>query len=244
MSSMRRHLARSLWLASAAALAALLFASATGVAAYALTTDARPVDSVTQSPASEPMPALIAAAVEPRAVASTANSPDLVRAHDATPETAVETDEAEQLLIESLLEAENARAAQELDALAVPLTIEELPTPTAPSPAPSTPVPTPQAVAATPSIATVPQPGGTIFDIVAAAFPEDPYKAYRVVICESGGNPAINTGNGYYGMWQFDAATWRAMGGAGVASDASAEEQTARARLLYDRRGWQPWGCA
>lgn len=31
--------------------------------------------------------------------------------------------------------------------------------------------------------------------------------------CESGGNPAINTGNGYYGFLQFNQKTWEAYGG-------------------------------
>lgn len=30
----------------------------------------------------------------------------------------------------------------------------------------------------------------------------------KLRICESGGNYAINTGNGYYGAYQFSAATW------------------------------------
>jgi len=240
MSSMRRHLARSLWLASAAAFAALLFASATGVAAYALTTDASPAGA-TDNPADKPATALAAAAAEQRAPASIQSGANVTGVQVATPEA--EAADAQQLLIRSLVEAESASAEPELDALAIPPSTEERQAP--PALVRNTPSPTPvAAVAATPGIVTIPQPGGTIFDIVAAAFPEDPYTAYRVVICESGGSPGMNSGNGYYGMWQFDVATWRAMGGAGVASEASAEEQTARARLLYDRRGWQPWGCA
>ena len=33
--------------------------------------------------------------------------------------------------------------------------------------------------------------------------------------CESGGNWAINTGNGYYGGLQFNLGTWQAYGGTG-----------------------------
>ena len=62
--------------------------------------------------------------------------------------------------------------------------------------------------------------------------------------CESGGNPSINTGNGYYGMYQFSLPTWRSVGGSGLPSDASAEEQTMRARMLQQRAGWGQWGCA
>ena len=62
--------------------------------------------------------------------------------------------------------------------------------------------------------------------------------------CESGGNPTTNTGNGYYGMYQFSLPTWRSVGGAGLPSEASAEEQTMRARMLQQRAGWGQWGCA
>ena len=34
--------------------------------------------------------------------------------------------------------------------------------------------------------------------------------------CESGGNWAINTGNGYYGGLQFNLGTWQAYGGTGL----------------------------
>ena len=62
--------------------------------------------------------------------------------------------------------------------------------------------------------------------------------------CESGGNPSINTGNGYYGMYQFSLPPWRSVGGTGLPSEASAEEQTMRARMLQQRAGWGQWGCA
>ena len=63
--------------------------------------------------------------------------------------------------------------------------------------------------------------------------------------CESHGNPSINTGNGFYGMYQFSLPTWRAMGGSGLPSEASAEEQTMRAQILQQRAGWGQWpACA
>lgn len=58
---------------------------------------------------------------------------------------------------------------------------------------------------------------------------------------ESGGNYAINTGNGYYGAYQFDLQTWRGVGGTGLPSEASPAEQDMRAQMLYDRRGCSPW---
>ncbi|GGM08578.1 transglycosylase family protein [Nakamurella endophytica] len=62
--------------------------------------------------------------------------------------------------------------------------------------------------------------------------------------CESSGNYGINTGNGYYGAYQFDVATWRSVGGTGLPSDASPAEQDYRALYLYRLRGWSPWICA
>ena len=59
--------------------------------------------------------------------------------------------------------------------------------------------------------------------------------------CESGGNWAINTGNGYYGGLQFSLSTWRAVGGSGLPSDASREEQIARAESVLARQGWGAW---
>src|ERR1700732_1861948 len=44
-----------------------------------------------------------------------------------------------------------------------------------------------------------------------------------VAACESGGNWAINTGNGYYGGLQFTMGTWRANGGSGSAAGALRE---------------------
>lgn len=62
--------------------------------------------------------------------------------------------------------------------------------------------------------------------------------------CESGGNYAINTGNGYYGAYQFDLGTWRSVGGTGLPSDASPATQDALAYRLWQQRGWGPWTCA
>ncbi len=64
--------------------------------------------------------------------------------------------------------------------------------------------------------------------------------------CESGGNWAINTGNGYYGGLQFNLGTWRAYGGTGLPSQASRATQIAVATRLRDASGgYGPWpGCA
>ncbi|EFQ83768.1 Transglycosylase-like domain protein [Aeromicrobium marinum DSM 15272] len=67
----------------------------------------------------------------------------------------------------------------------------------------------------------------------------------RLAQCESGGNWATNTGNGYYGGVQFSLPTWRSMGGSGLPSEASREEQIQRASALQARSGWGQWpSCA
>jgi hypothetical protein len=91
------------------------------------------------------------------------------------------------------------------DTLRVPAANEQLPNRPLPSAAPavsapvsqSAPAPQPQAAASYsgPVYATT----GTNWDSIAA--------------CESGGNWAINTGNGYYGGLQFTQATWAGAGG-------------------------------
>jgi len=68
----------------------------------------------------------------------------------------------------------------------------------------------------------------------------------RVAQCESGGNWAINTGNGYYGGLQFDNQTWLGAGGGQYASRAdlaSRTQQIAIANKVYADRGLAPWGC-
>ncbi|MEU0266471.1 ubiquitin-like domain-containing protein [Nocardioides sp. NPDC006303] len=55
--------------------------------------------------------------------------------------------------------------------------------------------------------------------------------------CESGGNWAINTGNGYYGGLQFNLQTWQAYGGSGLPSENSRETQIAIATKVRDANG-------
>jgi len=93
------------------------------------------------------------------------------------------------------------------------------PQPTAPAPQPAASTPQPSAPA--PSVS-----GGGAWDALAR--------------CESGGNWAINTGNGYYGGLQFSSGTWLAYGGgqyAPTANLASREQQIAIASKVRDARG-------
>lgn len=67
---------------------------------------------------------------------------------------------------------------------------------------------------------------------------------YQLRMCESTNRYDINTGNGYYGAYQFDLSTWRSVGGSGYPNQAPAAEQDHRALILYRDRGWEPWVCA
>ncbi|MDI2036413.1 resuscitation-promoting factor [Paenarthrobacter nitroguajacolicus] len=69
----------------------------------------------------------------------------------------------------------------------------------------------------------------------------------RIAQCESGGNWAINSGNGYYGGLQFSGPTWLANGGgayAPTANLASKAQQIEIANRLYAKNGLSDWGCA
>ena len=63
----------------------------------------------------------------------------------------------------------------------------------------------------------------------------------RLRFCESGGVYTTNSGNGFYGAYQFDRQTWESMGGSGLPSAAPYWEQDIRAKALYWARGPQPW---
>ena len=62
--------------------------------------------------------------------------------------------------------------------------------------------------------------------------------------CESTGNWAINTGNGFSGGLQFTDSTWQAFGGGEYASQAwqaSREQQIAVAQKVQAAQGWGAW---
>ena len=58
-----------------------------------------------------------------------------------------------------------------------------------------------------------------------------------IAACESGGNWATNTGNGYYGGLQFNLGTWAAYGGSGRPDQNSREQQIAVAERVRDASG-------
>jgi hypothetical protein len=62
-----------------------------------------------------------------------------------------------------------------------------------------------------------------------------------IAACESGGDYSANTGNGFYGAYQFTQQTWASVGGTGNPAAASPAEQDARAAQLYAQSGSSPW---
>ena len=80
------------------------------------------------------------------------------------------------------------------------------------------------------SLSAPAQAAGSVWDAVAA--------------CESGGNWAINTGNGFYGGLQFSGSTWNAFGGTAYASRAnlaSKAAQIATAQRVLAAQGPGAW---
>ena len=64
----------------------------------------------------------------------------------------------------------------------------------------------------------------------------------KLAQCESGGRVnAVSASGAYHGLYQFSVATWRGVGGSGLPSQASAGEQTKRAKMLQARSGWGQW---
>jgi hypothetical protein len=59
--------------------------------------------------------------------------------------------------------------------------------------------------------------------------------------CESGNRYDINTGNGYYGAYQFAAATWRRLGYKGLPHQAAPAVQDEAAKRLQAKAGWGQW---
>jgi hypothetical protein len=62
-----------------------------------------------------------------------------------------------------------------------------------------------------------------------------------IAACESGGNPSTDTGNGFYGKYQFTQETWQAVGGTGNPAAAPEAEQDRRAAQLYAQAGPSQW---
>jgi muramidase (phage lysozyme) len=63
----------------------------------------------------------------------------------------------------------------------------------------------------------------------------------RLRHCESGGRYDINTGNGYFGAYQFLVSTWNRLGYPGYPHEASPAMQDEAAQKLQARSGWGQW---
>ncbi|GEC10256.1 hypothetical protein SSP24_79110 [Streptomyces spinoverrucosus] len=66
----------------------------------------------------------------------------------------------------------------------------------------------------------------------------------RLAACESSGNWATHTGNGFRGGLQFTDSTWREFGGtafAPTADQASREQQIVIAERVLHAQGWHAW---
>jgi hypothetical protein len=110
--------------------------------------------------------------------------------------------------------------------------------------------PAPAAAAPAVSVPQVPDPpvsAGTDPRFAASeAWAAQP-SSQAVIWCESNGRYAINTGNGYYGAWQFDYPSWHWNGGGEFADyphQATPEQQNYIAWVYFNRSGWRPWECA
>lgn len=95
--------------------------------------------------------------------------------------------------------------------------------------------------ASTSEITPTPSPSPTPVQVQTASDNDDVWE--RLADCESHKNWSINTGNGYYGGLQFSQGAWNSVGGSGLPSDASRDEQIMRGKMLQERRGWGPWGA-
>lgn len=92
------------------------------------------------------------------------------------------------------------------------------------------PTPTPAPDAAPAAAPAPPAAGGSVWDSLAQ--------------CESGGNWAINTGNGFYGGLQFTYDAWVSYGGAAYAPTANLatrDQQIAVAQKIQAGQGWGAW---
>ena len=127
-----------------------------------------------------------------------------------------------------LLRAQHATDAR-LATIAIPVPTTVAPTTTVAPPTTAPPAPPPP-----PVVRLVAADGGY-------NDPSNPAAWDRLAGCESGGNWAINTGNGYYGGIQFSLSSWQSVGGPGRPDQASRETQIAMGQRLYNAGGWKHW---
>jgi hypothetical protein len=148
----------------------------------------------------------------------------------------VSTEEASNTTLVALRAAEGNRQA---DSAQLQSLLARRTTTTAPPPTTTTaPPPTTTTTEAPPMTAppTVPPPAdGQLGD------PNFDGSWDALAQCESGGNWAINTGNGYYGGLQFSLSTWQGIGGTGYPHEHPRETQIAMGKTLWQSSGWGAW---
>lgn len=89
----------------------------------------------------------------------------------------------------------------------------------------------------------IPKPVQPVRLVAAVPVTEDGF--YLIRMCESGSVYTRNSGNGYYGAYQYNLGTWANYGGFARPDLAPAEVQDAKAHADVATRGWSPWAnCA
>lgn len=121
-------------------------------------------------------------------------------------------------------------------------TITSTTTTTAPPPTPEPPVAArsaAKAIPAAPVVVEAPSPTPPPTPAPRASGGPTPEQLAELRQCESGGNYQANTGNGYYGAYQFLPSTWRSMNtGYDMPHTAPPEVQDDAAYRLIVRSGW------
>jgi len=108
------------------------------------------------------------------------------------------------------------------------------------------------ALAAQAAAAPLPAPGGASAAVQvllappgpsasSVSGPATPAQLLALRDCESGGNYQEDTGNGYYGAYQFALSTWLSLGFSGLPSQAPPAVQDQAAEELLARSGWGQW---
>jgi peptidoglycan hydrolase CwlO-like protein len=111
----------------------------------------------------------------------------------------------------------------------------------APTPAPApTPTPTPP-VRATPATPKTPPPPPVTAPPSTPGYTDAGGVWLQLRECESSDNYAENTGNGYYGAYQFSEQTWTDLGFPGRPDLESHQMQDQAAMELQARSGWGQW---
>jgi hypothetical protein len=125
--------------------------------------------------------------------------------------------------------------------LDIALTSLHVPMPAVPvvavTPAPTTAAPTTTSTTTAPTTTTTTAPPAP----PSASYVSSGGQFAELRECESGDNYSDNTGNGYYGAYQFSLQTWQSIGYAGLPSDASPSMQDQAAQQLQAQSGWGQW---